>query len=298
MTRNEPSSSFLSLQPGVSPAEIVDRIYIALLQRRPSPAEQASVMDGLAKGSFLPEDFAVLTTLQAEFLQHLLANAQRYHLHALHSARIKLIRSYLPAGRRILDVGGANGSMLEYGYPHSFDELILTDIPPDERIPELRDIDLDQRWAKAGTVRVLYTSLTDLSAIPSNHLDLVWVGQVVEHISETDLKIALAEIRRVLRPGGHFCFDTPNGILTRIHSPHQLIHPEHKKEYRPEELRALLAEFNFEIKEELGMASMPRTHRTGVFSYEEMVLNTGFSRDLDSCYLIYFCCSKPGKATA
>ncbi len=274
----------------------VDRIYQAVLNRLPSPTEQAAVAEAIAAGSFTLEDFALRTTLKTEFLERLLGQAQRHHLHALHAARLKLIRWFLPAGKRILDVGGANGSMLEYGYPHSFDELLLTDIPPDERIPELRDIDLARRWAERGNVRVVYTSMADLSAIPNDSLDLVWVGQVVEHITEDDLKISMREIRRVLKPGGHFCFDTPNGILTRIHSPDRLIHPEHKKEYRPDELRTLIAAAGFEVIEELGIAPMPRTYRTKVFSYEEMVLNTGFSRDLESCYLQYFNCQKPNSA--
>lgn len=275
-------------------ANAVDQIYHSLLDRFPAPDERAAVVRAIEEGSFTLEDFAIRTTLQTEFIERLLGQAQRHHLHALHSARLKLIRWFLPPGNRILDVGGANGSMLEYGYPHKFQEIILTDIPPDERIPELRDIDLTRRWAHLGNVRVVYTSMTDLSVIPDATLDLVWVGQVVEHITEDELKISLREIRRVLRPGGRFCFDTPNGILTRIHSPDRLIHPEHKKEYRPDELRALLANAGFTIEEELGMTPMPRTYRTGVFSYEEMVLNTGFSRELESCYLQYFNCVKPG----
>src|SRR5262249_46570762 len=156
----------------------------------------------------------------------LLRDPIRHHLHVLHQARLKLIRCFLPAAPRILDVGGANGSMLDYGFPHAFDELILTDIPPDQRIPELRDIDLVQKWKHRGNVRVLYTSLSDLSAIPDGSIDLVWVGQVVEHIPVDELPVAFREIRRVLSPSGRYCFDTPNGIMTRIHSPDALIHPE------------------------------------------------------------------------
>jgi SAM-dependent methyltransferase len=277
--------------------EAVDQVYSALLNRCPGTAEREVVVQAISQGQFSFRDFAVRITLQPEFMQLMVSDAQRHHLHALHAARLKLIRWFLPRADHILDVGGANGSMLEYGYPHVFKELILTDIPPKDRIPELQNIDLTHRWADRGNVHVIYTSLTDLSVIPDQSLDLVWVGQVVEHIAEHELKIALGEIHRVLRPGGRFCFDTPNSILTRIHSPHQLIHPEHKKEYEPAELRKLVADFDFSIEEELGMVSMPRTHRTRIFSYEEMVLNTGFSRDLDSCYLIYFCCKRADAAT-
>lgn len=281
------------LFPELSTREIVSNIFACLLHRRPTEADLDAIQARLKAGEFTLEDLSIRITLGAEFLQQFFARPQRHHLHVLHAARLKLIRGFLPGGRRILDVGGANGSMLDYGYQQKFEELILTDIPADQRIPELRDIDLMRKWAGRGNVRVLYTSLTDLSALSDGSVDLVWVGQVVEHITEEELKIALREIFRVLQPGGHFCFDTPNGILTRIHSPDQLIHPEHKKEYTPAELRTVIGEAGFQIEEELGMVSMPRTYRTRVFSYEEMVLNSGFSRDLDSCYLVYFSCMKP-----
>lgn len=78
--------------------------------------------------------------------------------------------------------------------------------------------------------------------------DYVVSFQVIEHISND--KRFVDEIRRVLRPGGKFIVSTPNRPMSLTRNPW------HVREYRPEQLRALLSAFS--SVEELGVAGNER----------------------------------------
>lgn len=56
---------------------------------------------------------------------------------ALHIGRCQFIRS-LPPARRILDLGGVHlsrkeGALVALGYPYPFEELVIVDLPDNER---------------------------------------------------------------------------------------------------------------------------------------------------------------------
>lgn len=78
--------------------------------------------------------------------------------------------------------------------------------------------------------------------------DYVVSFQVIEHISND--KRFVEEVRRVLRPGGKFIVSTPNRPMSLTRNPW------HVREYRPEQLRALLSAFS--SIEELGVAGNER----------------------------------------
>src|SRR5688572_22516052 len=64
--------------------------------------------------------------------------ASRQHLETLHNARKLLFQRYIPAAKRILDLGGAaehnpEGGLFAIGYPHSPDVLTIVDLPPEQR---------------------------------------------------------------------------------------------------------------------------------------------------------------------
>ncbi|NQW11441.1 MAG: class I SAM-dependent methyltransferase [Alphaproteobacteria bacterium] len=73
--------------------------------------------------------------------------------------------------------------------------------------------------------------------------------QVIEHVP--DVPSFLAEIRRVLEPGGRAYFSTPNGRL-RLEPGFPPWNPEHLREYAPEELRRAIAE-HFQVEAVLGL---------------------------------------------
>jgi ubiquinone/menaquinone biosynthesis C-methylase UbiE len=137
--------------------------------------------------------------------------------------------------------------------------------------------------------------MSDLSFIEDNLFDLVVSGESIEHVTEAEGSHVCEEVFRVLQPGGRFCVDTPNARLTRIQNPpHGLIHPEHKKEYTPRELRTVLSRAGFTITRQIGLCPMPYTAASNEFDYDEMVVGAKrFSDDLDLCFLFYFEATKP-----
>jgi len=97
---------------------------------------------------------------------------------------------------------------------------------------------------------------------------LIYLCDVIEHLFFMDVRLLLAEISRVLRPGGKLVLSTPNlnrlGNLCRIlkgYSPNPPLYPEscgdtygHIRELAPRELAALLARHGLCLeKEEFGL---------------------------------------------
>ena len=58
-------------------------------------------------------------------------------------------------------------------------------------------------------------NLGDLAPVPDGTVDLVFAGQVVEHLWADDLTGFLIHAHRVLRPGGHLVLDSPNRLVDR-----------------------------------------------------------------------------------
>lgn len=61
------------------------------------------------------------------------------------------------------------------------------------------------------SVEVVQGTSTDLNALPNNTIDVAFASNFFEHLpSKQDLLTTLAEVRRVLRPGGRFLILQPN----------------------------------------------------------------------------------------
>jgi SAM-dependent methyltransferase len=68
--------------------------------------------------------------------------------------------------------------------------------------------------------------LTDLSTIEDSSVDAVWAAHCVEHLYAHEVRLALAEFRRVLRPDGFVCVIVPDLqavasylLADRLHEP-------------------------------------------------------------------------------
>jgi len=211
---------------------------------------------------------------------------------ALHRARMTLFAQHLPAAEVAVDLGGASashpeGALFALGYPHAPRELYIIDLPPDGRPAATLQ-------AQRGTsIQYIYGSMSDLHAIGDGTVDLVVSGQSIEHVTEEEANRVLQEVFRVLRPGGHFCLDTPNARLTRIQSPDQLIHPEHKKEYRVSELSRMLVRRGFQVAAVKGVCPMPVSLATGQFDLGEMARNARLSDSAEDCYVFFVDAVKP-----
>lgn len=234
-------------------------------------------------------------TCSPDFYRGLAQRALDNHLYLIHGARLRMIQSLLPAGAHIVDLGGANAPLYRMGYPHPFEHLTLVDLPPEDRQAEYRQA-VTEAGAGIGQVHLEFRDMTDLSFIPSGSVDFVWSGQSIEHVPRDAGQRMCREAFRVLRRGGWFCLDTPNGLVSSVHAATaglRFVHPEHFVEYTPDELRAVLRGAGFDIALERGLCEMPETVRTGSFSYEDFAYGAPISMTPERSYIQFYRCLKP-----
>lgn len=196
----------------------------------------------------------------------------------LHNARQAWVRQ-LPKAARILDIGGSSpslpeGALIELGYPHRPSELIIFDKPPAEQFWGMPGYEQGApRQFDWGQVRYIHgyaEDLLDNQALAHEKFDMIFMGQVVEHIRIEGLPVVLRWIADHLNPGGQFFCDTPNRLITRVQMGDAVfIDPDHKKEYQPSEVAQLLRNAGFTITAQLGLLQMPHVVATQQFGRED-----------------------------
>jgi hypothetical protein len=276
-------------------------VYRGLLKREPDEAGLDHYGTRLNDGQ-LTKRGVIRSILDSEEFKQTYG-AVIHPLEALHRSRLLLIRECLPPAATILDLGGAahnhpEGALLTMGYPYQPQQIIIIDLPPDDRIGGPRHAETSREHITASGVHVLYLyrSMADLGDIPDSSVELIVSGESIEHISESDANHVCKEAYRILIPGGSFCLDTPNAALTRLQSPDQMIHPEHQKEYYPGEIRALLERAGLEIADARAVCPMPQSLARRAFDYREMARNVRLSDRPDEGYLFFFRAVKPVQA--
>ena len=215
---------------------------------------------------------------------------------SIHAGRSEFVRS-LPEARRILDLGGTAlaqecGALVAMGYPYRFEELTVVDLPPGDRHPLYRDSVLPERVeTERGPVAYRYHSMTDLGGIADGTVDLVYSGQSIEHVTVDDARVVVDEVARVLRPGGWFALDTPNGRVTRLQQD-EFIDPDHEVEYTLDELVALVGG-RFDVRVTYGLNWCGRSVADGRFDLAEAAANTGLFGAAEECYILCLLARKP-----
>lgn len=277
-----------------SDGRFVRAAYHSILRRDPDPGGLANYREHLRVG----------TRDRAGVLDDMVSSDEfRFGIHyqnplvALHVSRCQFVRS-LPRAGRILDLGGAsqddpNGALIALSYPYAFDELVIIDLPFEER-HELyaRSAPVTEVDSPLGPVRYRYQSMTDFSAFDDESFDMVYSGQTIEHVTPTECDEVLAGVRRVLKPRGWFAVDTPNGPVCRLHQ-HDFINPDHKVEYSHAEFSERLRDAGLEIAGAWGLDWVGESVRTGRFSENELRRNVGMFHEIEECYLLAYLCRKP-----
>jgi SAM-dependent methyltransferase len=287
--------SFWELPPDLS----VRVAYNVVLQREPDPSGFADFRDRLTDGRVTRARMVEELCGSEEFLYEVPFTSLG---HSIHTGRCAFIQS-LPAARRILDLGGTHkaheyGAMVRMGYPYPFEELVIVDLPEDDRHPlyqgdliSARDHDAPVVETPLGRVSYRSHSMTDLSGIDDSSFDLVYMGQSIEHISEADGDHVLREIHRVLTPGGRLALDTPNARVTRRQQA-EFIDPDHEVEYTLEQLEAKLTGCGFTILEAKGINYAGPFLDGGEFSMDRVAAHTGIFAEARDCYILAFLCSR------
>jgi ubiquinone/menaquinone biosynthesis C-methylase UbiE len=72
------------------------------------------------------------------------------------------------------------------------------------------DLSPDVRRHAAKDVEAIVSSSTDLSAVADRSVNVAFISNVLEHLSRPDILATLAELKRVLAPGGRVLILQPN----------------------------------------------------------------------------------------
>jgi SAM-dependent methyltransferase len=148
--------------------------------------------------------------------------------------------------RRLLDVGGRRSN-----YTIGLEQVWITDIPRETDIQrtldlgatdEIRDAVLDRR---SNVHAYLYHDMSKETLFPTTaardeYFDVVSAIEVLEHVEEDEAFVA--NVEKVLNPGGTFVMSTPNG--DRTPTPY----PDHKRHYRAVDLETLLRRYFHDVR--------------------------------------------------
>jgi ubiquinone/menaquinone biosynthesis C-methylase UbiE len=281
--------------PGLPPREAVRTAYNVLLRREPDEPAWTEQADAIAAGLLTNADIVDRIRCSNEFRTQVHVGSSNLHS-ALHASRCEFIIG-LPPARRIIDLGGghssdARGALVVLGYPYEFDELVVVDLPPDDRHPTYYSDRFDDGETGRGRVRYEYRSMTDLSFAADGSVGLVYSGQSIEHVTEADGDTVLAEVHRVLAPGGILAIDTPNGRVCRMQQE-ALIDPDHKVEYTLEQLVSKVTAAGFEVVSGRGLNWGGGAATAGRFDQAALSANIGVYADAANCYLLALVVRKP-----
>jgi SAM-dependent methyltransferase len=159
----------------------------------------------------------------------------------IHELRGRALEELPPGARTVLSGGCPDRAYFEWfasRYPSPLERHLgielFRDPPPD--LPE--------------GVEYVRGNLGDLAPIADASIDLVFAGQVVEHLWADDLSGFLLHSHRVLRTGGRVVIDSPNRLVTLATGWHM---PEHTLELTPVEARELLVLAGFDIESMHGL---------------------------------------------
>jgi SAM-dependent methyltransferase len=290
MDRFVPTVPFRYLPPKQS----VRMAFNVILDREPDPTGGSEYTEKLALGELSRHGVAQSLAHSEEFRRQVpIADV----LLSMHVSRSEFVAG-LPRATRILDLGGthqgyADGALVHLGYPYPFDRLVVVDLPVEERH------EIYQGGSKGATVEselgpveFSFHSMVDLSAYPDKSFDLVYSGQSIEHVTESEGDRVVKEVFRVLAPGGWFCLDTPNGPVWRLRSA-ELMNDDHEIEYSAAELEAKLIAGGFEVTESKGLNLMRRGAAAGSFDQAEASAHPGVYAAANECLLLAMVARKP-----
>jgi methionine biosynthesis protein MetW len=180
------------------------------------------------------------------------ANAAAY---AGGNHRIDLAIRVVEGGKRLLDLGCADGVLAEQLLP---------------RFSEAYGVDISETALEAARKRGIRTHRVNVDQeplpFPADHFDVITCLDIVEHVFEP--RVLIAEVARVLRPGGSLYIAYPNmRYIIRIKELFGGRFPKtsgdtaysydggHLHYYTPADVRGLLAERGLTTSQEWGIVS-------------------------------------------
>jgi SAM-dependent methyltransferase len=163
-------------------------------------------------------------------------SANAWFIYLCHVATYEFARPYAE-GKTVLDYGCGTG----YGTARlatSAASIVGIDVAPGAIAFATERYGRGVAGERAPQYRRVDPVETAPLPFPDNHFDTVTSFQVIEHVPS--VPNYLAEIRRVLKPGGTFLCATPDRT-TRLFKRQQPFNMFHLEEWGPEEFQALLS---------------------------------------------------------
>jgi SAM-dependent methyltransferase len=171
------------------------------------------------------------------------AYPERSNTHGDWNAPVALLREIerLPRGARVLELGAGGGFLGAELRARGFAQLVLTDLTA-TALAALRARVPDALFAAADAARLPFGDAT---------FDAVVSSDLIEHLPGEDVERHLAEVARVLVPGGRYYLKTPNRRMAqafyRLRGLHDS-HVWHPSMFSPAELRAALARHGLRVR--------------------------------------------------
>lgn len=169
-------------------------------------------------------------------------DAARHEFNAfLHALRTQQLRRVPDVGGRFLSAGCSGRWYFDW-IAENYSGTVTRHLGVEAFSPQPDDLPPEVVW--------LADRLGDMRSVPDGSVDVVFAGQVVEHLWADELHRFLAEAWRVLRPGGLFVLDSPNRPVTERLA---WVQPEHTAELSDVEIRELLDLAGFDDVEIAGV---------------------------------------------
>jgi SAM-dependent methyltransferase len=150
-------------------------------------------------------------------------------------------------GETLLDLGCARGDASFFFAPHVGRVIGLDGEPLAIEIARER-----ARAQGMGNVRFLVADAARFAEIPDAAIDVAGAFDFLEHVTDQTLRGMLAEVRRVLKPGGRFVAYTPNRehLVERLKARNFLLkqQPDHIAVRTPRQILAFLEEAGLAVE--------------------------------------------------
>jgi SAM-dependent methyltransferase len=154
----------------------------------------------------------------------------------LHVLRERELRKLPPGARTVLH-GGAAGAWYFRWFEENYAGEVQRHIGVDYLEDAPRDLPPNVEWLKR--------TLGDMGPVADGSVDMVFAGQVIEHLWPDDVAGFLLESRRVLRDRGFLVIDSPN---RRVTEAIEWLHPQHTAELSVDEIAALVRLAGFDLE--------------------------------------------------
>ncbi len=257
------------------PMHVAQALYRMVFNRKIDDLGVSNCQAKIDKGRFTVWRLMLRMLKSKEFRKPYLRPRPSKRLHAARMAWV----TQIPAAKRILDIGGSSpslpeGALIELGYSHRPEKLIIFDKPPQEQYWGTPGYSQDNirnfSWGQVEYVHGYAEDIVQNTDLSAQKFDMIFMGQVVEHIYEDKLPCVLAWIKDHLNEQGAFYFDTPNRSITQYETGNdRYIDPDHKREYTPEAFAALLRVAGFSSIQQWGVLDMPHVVSSQSFGVED-----------------------------